>query len=98
VTVRVDDFVGESTEQDLVVPLPPVGRYKVGDPLHAVARESIITAWEALALRWQSRHPLRDRTAWGEVTWLLKALEIDPACEPVAMRLMAVAEGIGRRG
>ena len=30
--------------------LPPAGAYEPGDPLHAIARETLLLAWEALAL------------------------------------------------
>jgi hypothetical protein len=128
-----NESIGESTDPDLVVPLPKPGRYQraeersagVGPPergreggeggdggesrLHALARESLIVAWEALALRWQHRHPpppcahaghsrLRDPldAAWQEMAWLRLALRVDPACEPVTMRLIALAEAVER--
>ena len=83
-----------------MVPLPVAGRYCAagkGSGLHAVARESLIAGWEALALKWQARHTVRAE-AEEELGWLRRALEVDPACEPVAMRLMALAEAVGRRG
>jgi hypothetical protein len=75
--------------------------------LHAMARESLIVAWEALALHWQHRHPppkgpkskhARNSmdAAWDEMAWLRLALRIDPACEPVSMRLMALGEAVER--
>jgi hypothetical protein len=98
--------VGASTDPRLVVPLPPPGVYSAREygALHAVARESLITAWEALALKWQRRHPppamdagaSGAETAWEELAWLRLALRVDPACEPVTMRLIAVAEAIER--
>ena len=93
-------MIGVSTERGLVVPLPAAGRYGSagrGSGLHAVARESLIAGWEALALKWQARHTVRAE-AEEELGWLRRALEVDPACEPVAMRLMALAEAVGRRG
>jgi hypothetical protein len=88
--------VGPSTDPNLAVPLPPAGIYKGTAGLGAVARESLVVAWEALALRWQRRHAARFRGACEEIAWLRRALDIDPACEPVAMRLIAVAEAAGR--
>ena len=88
--------LGESTDADLIVPLPSPGLFSPDDPAAALARESLLIAWEALALRWQARHPLRHPTPETELRWLRRALEIDPACEPVAMRLIALAESISR--
>jgi hypothetical protein len=86
-------MIGASTDGHLIVPLPPAGTYRAGDPLHAVARESLIVAWEALALKWQHRHPLRKNAQpWDEIAWLRRALRIDPACEPISMRLMSLVE------
>jgi hypothetical protein len=91
--------IGASTDAALVVPLPRAGVYDGKGPgLGGVARESVLIAWEALALRWQSRHPLpKGGGAWEELLWLREALRIDPACEPISMRLIAVAEGVERR-
>jgi len=64
----------------------------------ALARESLLIAWEALALKWQHRHPPRQgATAWEELAWLRHALQVDPACEPIALRLIALAEAIERQ-
>jgi hypothetical protein len=90
--------IGASTDANLRVPLPRSGRYVKGTS-HALARESLLIAWEALALKWQHRHPLaksRTRGPWGELAWLRRALAVDPACEPVTMRLIALAEAIER--
>jgi hypothetical protein len=93
--------IAASTDPHLTVPLPPLRsgeeRYAPG-PARAVARESLLIAWEALALRWQHRHPLTIKSPWAELAWLRRALLIDPACEPVAMRLIALAEAIERTG
>jgi len=91
--------IASSTDPALVVPLPPAGAYDgTGPGLGGVARESVLIAWEALALRWQSRHPLPSGAGPGdELLWLRQALRIDPACEPITMRLIAVAEGVERR-
>ena len=68
---------------------------------HAAAREALLLAWEALALHWQARHPLHVKgpsvqAAWEEMAWLRLALRVDGACEPVAMRVMALAEAVER--
>jgi len=85
-----------STDPSLVIPLPPPAAYEGHSTgLGALARESLLIAWEALALRWQSRHPLPAGAApWDELRWLRQALAIDPACEPITMRLIALAEGV----
>jgi hypothetical protein len=102
--------VGSSTDPHLSIPLPAPGSYPGNSTgLPAVARESLLIAWEALALRWQSRHPpphslqqahAKDKfapdLAWTEMAWLRLALRIDPACEPITMRLIALAEAIQR--
>jgi hypothetical protein len=92
--------IGESTDPNLKVLLPSPGQYDGKNRgLGALARESLIIAWEALTLRWQSRHPLvRRATPWDEMAWLRRALKVDPACEPVMMRLIALAEGLQLRG
>jgi hypothetical protein len=118
-TLSPGEQIANSTEPELVVPLPPAGCYAppatrlhapaevAADParakLHALARESLIVAWEALALRWQHRHPpvgARGMTpresAWREIAWLRRTLLVDPACEPVTMRLIALGEAIER--
>jgi hypothetical protein len=90
--------VGESTQRGLRVPLPSPGVYEgKAAGLGAVARESLIVAWEALALRWQGRHALPRRARpWEEMAWLRRTLRVDGACEPVTMRLVALAEGLQR--
>jgi len=91
--------IAASTDPALIVPLPPPGTYDGhASGLGALARESVLIAWEALALRWQSRHPLfAGAGPWEELLWLREALEIDPACEPITLRLIALAEGVARR-
>ena len=89
-------ILGPSTEPNLTVPLPPPGRYTSG-PLHALLRESLLIAPEALALKWQHRHaPAKAADPWEELAWLRLALRIDPACEPITMRLIALAEALLR--
>jgi hypothetical protein len=108
-TKNTADQIGPSTDPELTVPLPLPGRYAPSpraatSQLHALVRESLLVAWEALALRWQHRHPLPARArcgsapaaGWHEITWLRRALRIDPACEPITMRLIAVAEALQR--
>ena len=96
-TKDAGEQIGAATEAELVVPWPGAGWYESGN---AMARESIVIAWEALALKWQRRHAKKwgrgKAGAWEEIAWLRRALVVDAACEPVAMRLMAVAEGIER--
>jgi hypothetical protein len=91
--------VPSSTDSNLILPLPHAGRYVGRAPgLGALARESLLIAWEALALRWQSRHPLPHYAEpWEELLWLRQALRVDPACEPITMRLIALAKGIERK-
>lgn len=88
--------VGESTEPSLEIPLPPAGIYRGSDiGLGAMARESLLVAWEALALRFQRRHPPpKQLSPWEEMAWLRLALRVDPACEPVSMRLIALAQNL----
>jgi hypothetical protein len=89
--------IGPSTDPALVVPLPHPGVYDGRRGIGAVARESILIAWEALALKWQRLHPLApSHDPWAELAWLREALTIDPACEPISMRLISLAEGIER--
>ncbi|HUO10880.1 MAG TPA: hypothetical protein VM008_21440 [Phycisphaerae bacterium] len=98
-TTNTTHMIGSSTDLHLTVPLPPPGIYtaKTGGGLHALLRESLLIAPEALALSWQHRHsPLRSSDPWQELAWLRRALQIDPACEPISMRLIALAEAIER--
>lgn len=97
--------LGESTDPALTLPLPTGGNYQGNHPgPGALARESLLVAWEALALKWQRRHPpprpaqnADPREAgWHEMAWLRLALRIDPACEPITMRLIALAEAVER--
>jgi len=101
-THDVHAAIGESTDQNLNLPLPDAGTYDGKAGLGTLARESLLIAWEALALRWQGRHPLASRrgraTPRDEMSWLRQALRVDPACEPVTMRLIALAEGVARGG
>ena len=95
---RIDPRV----EGEMVVPLPPAGVYGAGEGLQGVARESLVLAWEALALKWQGRHSLNAggpsaESAWREMAWLRGALAVDPACEPAAMRLISLAEAVERQ-
>jgi hypothetical protein len=79
----------------LIAIFPPPGLHVAGSAAQAQARESLLIVWEALGLRWQSRHHA-DAGPWGELAWLRAALTVDPASEPISMRLMALAEGIAR--
>jgi hypothetical protein len=85
-----------STDPLLCIHLPPPGIYTTG-ALHDMARESLLVGWEALALRWQHRHPpAAPVSPWSELSWLRDALRVDPACEPITMRLIALAESLER--
>ena len=90
--------IAGATDPALSIPLPSPGVYDGNaSGLGALAREALLIAWEALALRWQSRHPLfAGAGPWEELLWLREALEIDPACEPITLRLIALAEGVAR--
>ena len=90
--------LGESTDANLRVPLPVPAVYEgMAAGLGGAASEALIVAWEALALRWQGRHALaRGAGPWEEMAWLRQTLRVDAACEPVTMRLIAVAEGSSR--
>lgn len=89
------DFVDPEIRPEMTIPLPEPGAYSPQSPEHAQARESLLVAWEALALKWQSRHPAR-ATPWGELAHCRAALRVDPACEPITMRLIAIAEKMSR--
>ena len=98
-TTDPSKIIGPSTDPHLTVPLPPPGTYTAQNagPLHALLRESLLIAPEALALKWQHRHALgKANDPWEELAWLRLALRIDPACEPITMRLIALAEAILR--
>jgi len=99
-TSDINDHIVPTDVDKLIVPLPPPGLYDPRDAkaqgLHAIARESLLIATEALALKWQSRHPIRPQ-ADEELAWCRLALRIDPACEPVAMRIIALCEALLRQ-
>ncbi len=67
--------------------LPAPGLYAPGTAGHGMARESLLLAWEWLALKWQSCHRVRAQP-WEELAWLRAARQVDGACEPVMMRMM----------
>jgi hypothetical protein len=94
-TTEPSDLIQPAPEGAVTVPLPPPGVYETGHPLHALAQESLLVAWEALALRWQARHRV-GADAWEEMAWQRLAMRIDPACEPAAMRFIALAEIVQR--
>jgi hypothetical protein len=96
ITRTVGDVIKPDVLTDVFVPMPPPGTYQPGDPMHDLARESLLIAWESLALKWQARHPVRAE-AWEEIAWLRLALRIDPANEPITMRLIALAEALSRQ-
>ena len=70
--------------------LPSAGIYPPGSAGATLAGESLLAAHELLALKWQSRHPVR-AMRWAEMDWLRRAMRVDPACEPVLMRLLSLA-------
>ncbi len=76
---------------DPLVPLPRTGDIAPDRPEHALAAEALLAAWEALALRWRQRHGTTT-APWEEMALLRRTRQIDPACEPVFMRLIALAE------
>lgn len=84
-----DQVVGDLAQADKIV-LPGAGVYSPGSAGARLAGESVLAAHELLALKWQARHPVR-AVRWAEMAWLRQALRIDPACEPVLMRLLALA-------
>ena len=74
-------------QQIAVLPVP--GVYPPGSAGHRLACETLLLAWEWLALRWQARHRVRARP-WEELAWLRAARRVDPACEPVMMRMVEI--------
>ena len=97
--------IADSTNTDFIAPLPPAGVYdRQTAGAGERARESLLMAWEALGLKWQRRHPFVVRrggtspteAAWRELEWLRQGLRIDPASEPISMRLISLAESIAR--
>jgi hypothetical protein len=93
-TADAGDMI-QSGDGEVTVPLPMPGVYEPGNPMHALARESLMVAWEGLALKWQARHPVKGE-AWEQMAWQRLALRIDPACEPAAMRMIGLAEEVER--
>ncbi len=86
-----DQRAGKPGHADEIL-LPPVGVYPPGSAGAKLAGESLLAAHELLALKWQARHLVR-ASRWVEMDWLRRAIRIDPACEPVLMRLLALAGG-----
>lgn len=90
--LMTDNLEGKISPQQLdrqIVLLPRPGVYPPGTPGHRLACESLLMAWEWLALRWQSRHRVRARP-WEELAWLRATRRVDPACEPVMMRMVEI--------
>jgi hypothetical protein len=81
--------------EKLVVRFPPPGTYHPGEPGHALARESLLVAWEALAIR-HIPSKITSESLWEQIRLLRDIRRIDPACEPVLLRLMALAEQIAQ--
>ncbi len=86
-----------ASPENMTVTLPGPGFFTEGEPAHGLAKESLLAAWEGLALRWQSRHP-GQAAPWAQMQWLRESRRIDPACEPVLTRLIQLAEQIARDG
>jgi hypothetical protein len=98
----------------LTIPLPrPTGPdaglciCAPGTLRHALARESLLEAWEALALGWLRRHGAQPDAAahadhkgrawlWNQMALWRCVRAIDPAAEPVLMELLAQAERLQR--
>ncbi len=89
------ELVNPEINADMLIPLPPAGAYRPGTPRHAQARESLLIVWEALALKWQSRHQAAPEPR-AELNGCRNALAIDPACEPITMRLITLAEKMAK--
>ena len=79
-----------------VAVLPPPGLYAPGAAGHSLGREALLLAWEWLALKWQRQHPVRAEP-WEELAWLRAARGVDPACEPVMMRMMELCRVLAGR-
>ncbi len=84
-------IIAPAEPEQLLAILPPPGIYRPGDPRHAQARETLLLTWEALALGFLRR---QDATpdGWAELAVLRSARHIDPACERILLRMMAVAQ------
>ncbi len=93
VEVELTDRLGEKISprqlDRRIAVLPVPGVYPPGAAGHRLASETLLVAWEWLALRWQSRHRVRARP-WEELAWLRAARRVDPACEPVMMRMVEI--------
>ena len=88
-------LIDPETPEKLIVPLPPPGNYQPGAPGQSLARESLLLAWEALALKHIPAN-YNFIGLWQQMDFLRSLRQIDPACEPVVLRLMALAEQISR--
>ncbi len=84
-------FISPARPDALVAVLPPPGVYHPGNPQHGQARETVLLTFEALARGWLGRQE-KGSTGWAELTVLRQARNIDPACEPLLMRMMAAAQ------
>jgi hypothetical protein len=92
-TRDAEKFIAPAQPDTRVAILPMPGVYHPGNPRHAQARETLLLTFEALALNWLARHS-ESAGGWAELSILRQARKIDPACEPVLMRMMAVAQGL----
>ncbi len=77
-------------------PLAAPGFYAAGSPLAVMTGEAVLLAFEKLALQWQSRHAV-PADPWAKMALLRTARRIDPACEPVLMRLLALAQSLAHQ-
>ncbi len=86
-------FISPARPGALVAVLPPPGVYHPGHPRHGQARETVLLTFEALAMGWLARQE-KGSTGWAELAVLRQARNIDPACEPILMRMMSVAQSL----
>lgn len=77
-------------------PLAVPGFYAAGSPLAVMTGEAVLLAFEKLALQWESRHAVPAQP-WAKMALLRAARHVDPACEPVLMRLLALAQSLSRQ-
>lgn len=88
-TDKLEEKISPRQLDRQIAVLPVPGVYRPGSAGHRLACETLLGAWEWLALRWQTRHRVRARP-WEELAWLRAARRVDPACEPVMMRMVEI--------
>ncbi len=83
---------------DMQVILPKSGIYLPGSPEHAMTGESLLLAWEALALKAMSMQAwamqMRRPSGWPLIAALRNLRRIDMACEPIAINLIKASEAL----